>query len=101
MKSPPKNRFSRALRIARAARKVSQEGFSDISGRTYVSQLERGERQATLTKIDELASVLSVHPGSLLLLSYLPDRATPEMVDRLLALIRRETLDLLVPGAAS
>ena len=101
MKSPPKNRFSRALRIARAARKVSQEGFSDVSGRTYVSQLERGERQATLTKIDELASVLSVHPGSLLLLAYLPDRATPEMIDRLLALIRRETLHLLAPDAAS
>lgn len=101
MKTPPKNRFSRALRTARAARKISQEGFGEVSGRTYISQLERGERQATLSKIDDLATVLTVHPGSLVLLSYLPDRPTPDAVDRLLAQIRRETLHLLAPDPAA
>lgn len=101
MKSPPKNRFSRALRTARTARRLSQEDFGEVSGRTYISQLERGEREATLNKIDDLATVLAVHPGSLLLLSYLPVGATPEAVDRLLILIRHEALHLLAPDAAT
>ena len=55
MKRPPRNDFGHALRVARTAASLSQEAFSDVSGRTYISQLERGERHATLSKIDELA----------------------------------------------
>lgn len=95
MTQAPKNRFGHALRRARAVRMISQEGFGEVSGRTYVSQLERCKRQATLSKIDEFATVLGLHPCSLVMLSYLPDHATPETVDRLLALIRREALQLV------
>lgn len=95
MKQTPKNRFGHALRRARTVRKLSQEGFGEVSGRTYVSQLERCERQATLSKIDELSMVLGLHPCSLVLFSYLPDHASPDTVDRLLALIRREALQLV------
>lgn len=94
MKPPPKNHFGRTLRKARGICGLSQEAFGDVSGRTYISQLERGERQATLNKVDDLASVFSVHPCSLLVLSYLPERASADTLDRLLAQVRYEALHL-------
>ncbi|MCQ9186818.1 helix-turn-helix domain-containing protein, partial [Streptomyces sp. IBSBF 2953] len=54
--------FGQALRQIRLQKKLSQEDFSDISGRTYLSNLERGKQSPTLEKINQLASVLGVHP---------------------------------------
>jgi len=59
-----------------------------------VSQLERGERQATLSKVDDLASVLGVHPVSLVTLAYLPERLSEGSIDALLATIREELVGL-------
>ena len=98
MSAKPRNQFARVLRAARQAKGVSQEGFGDVSGRTYVSQLERGERNATLAKIDDLASVLGVHPASLVVSAYLPPAMGQAAVDTLLARIRRELLSLAQPG---
>ncbi len=67
----PRNFFSGALKTARKSCNVSQEDFGLISGRTYVSALERGLKQPTLNKVDELASVLGIHPLTLLALAYL------------------------------
>lgn len=66
----PQNDFSTALKIIRVAKKLSQEDFSLVSSRTYVSSLERGVYSPTLNKIDELAEVLNVHPLALMTLSY-------------------------------
>jgi transcriptional regulator with XRE-family HTH domain len=66
----PRNSFSTALKKIRVAKKLSQEDFSLISSRTYVSSLERGIYSPTLSKVDELAEVLNVHPLVLLTLSY-------------------------------
>lgn len=63
--------FGRALRQIRLQKKLSQEDFSDISGRTYLSNLERGKQSPTLEKINQLASVLGVHPRVLVNLTYL------------------------------
>jgi len=49
---------------------MAQEEFDVVSSRTYVSALERGLKQPTLAKVDELAEVLEVHPLTLLALSY-------------------------------
>lgn len=68
---PFKNNFPTALKLARKARGLSQESFSMISSRTYVSSLERGLKAPTLNKIDELAEVMDFHPLTLLTLSYL------------------------------
>ena len=59
-----------AIRIVRKARGITQEGFSDISSRTYLSSLERGLKSPTMRKIESLASALHVHPLTLLLLGY-------------------------------
>lgn len=74
------NNFASALRIARQARRLSQEDFSLASSRTYVSSLERGLKTPTLNKVDDLAEVLDIHPLTLLTLSYVSDErdVTPE-----------------------
>lgn len=59
-----------ALRTIRKARGLSQEAFSDISSRTYLSSLERGLKSPTLKKLEELCAVMDVHPLTLLALSY-------------------------------
>ena len=59
-----------ALRRIRKARGLSQEAFSDVSSRTYLSSLERGLKSPTLNKIEDVCAVLDVHPLTLLILTY-------------------------------
>ena len=89
-----KNSFPAALRIARKARDLSQEAFSDVSSRTYVSSLERGLKSPTLAKLTELCEVLDIHPMTLLTLAYAADG----QVDALFARVKHE---LAVIDAAS
>jgi len=65
-------RFGAGLRQARKSRGLTQEDFSTVSSRTYLSSLERGIKSPTISKVEELASVIGVHPLSLLALAYLP-----------------------------
>jgi transcriptional regulator with XRE-family HTH domain len=64
------NHFGKALQRIRKAKGISQETFALTSSRTYVSTLERGLKSPTLSKIDELAEVLEVHPLTLLMAAY-------------------------------
>lgn len=66
----PKNHFGLALRTLRKAKNLSQEDFGALSSRTYVSTLERGLKNPTLNKVDELAQVLELHPLTVLVLTY-------------------------------
>lgn len=81
--------FPVALKRVRKARGLSQEAFSDVSSRTYLSSLERDLKSPTLNKINELCQVLQVHPLTLLALAYAGDGA-----GKLLDEVRRE-LDAL------
>ena len=63
--------FAKALKQARRAQGLTQEDFSEVSSRTYVSTLERGKKSPTIEKIDALASALEIHPLTLMLLTYL------------------------------
>ena len=65
-----KQAFAKALRTIRKGKGLTQEDFSEISSRTYLSILERGLKSPTLEKIDELAKAMGVHPLTLLLLTY-------------------------------
>jgi len=62
--------FAKALRIVRKHKNLTQEDFSEVSSRTYLSTLERGMKSPTLDKVEDLASVLGIHPATLLLLAY-------------------------------
>jgi transcriptional regulator with XRE-family HTH domain len=65
-----RNNFGAALKAVRTLKRLTQEDFGELSSRTYVSTLERGLKSPTLSKIDELAEVLGVHPLTLLTLAY-------------------------------
>ncbi|MBN0328812.1 helix-turn-helix transcriptional regulator, partial [Pseudomonas aeruginosa] len=55
-----------ALRTVRKARGLSQEAFSEVSSRTYMSSLERELKSPTLNKLAELCEVMEIHPMTLL-----------------------------------
>ncbi|RWH17608.1 helix-turn-helix transcriptional regulator [Mesorhizobium sp.] len=63
-----RKRLGRNLRRLRKAKGLSQEAFADDVGihRTYVSDLERGRRNPTITIVEKLAVFLAVRPGELL-----------------------------------
>ncbi|MBC3776381.1 helix-turn-helix domain-containing protein [Pseudomonas frederiksbergensis] len=63
--------FANALKKLRKRRKLTQEDFVSVTSRGYMSQLERGMRSPTLDKVGDLAAVMSVHPASLVIASYL------------------------------
>lgn len=93
MMKKPTSSFAKALRFARHARGLPQEEFDIISSRTYVSALERGIKQPTINKVDELASVLGVHPLTLLVLSYTEKQSSTE-ARRLLDKIHEQVEEL-------
>jgi len=78
-----KNSFPAALKTIRKARSLSQEAFSDVSSRTYMSSLERGLKSPTLSKVAELCEVMDVHPLTLLTLAYGGDsKGVGEAIER-------------------
>ena len=83
-----KHTLSEALKTIRKARGLSQEAFSDVSSRTYMSTLERDMKSPTLNKLAELCEVMEIHPLTLLTLAY----AGKDLgqADQLLAQVRQE-----------
>ena len=82
--------FAKALRQARRAQGLTQEDFSEVSSRTYVSSLERGKKSPTIEKIDALASAMEIHPLTLMLLTYLIKSNLPDQS----AIVQQENLEL-------
>ncbi|EJH4826733.1 TPA: helix-turn-helix transcriptional regulator [Pseudomonas aeruginosa] len=83
-----KDSLATAIRTVRKARGLSQEAFSDVSSRTYMSSLERNLKSPTLHKLTELCEVMEVHPLTLLTLAYAGD--STRKADQLLAQVRQE-----------
>ena len=63
--------LGKAIKEIRAARNLTQEDFSLVSSRTYLSTLERGVKSPTLDKIESLSATMKVHPLTLLTLAYM------------------------------
>jgi transcriptional regulator with XRE-family HTH domain len=61
-------RLGRNVRRLREAKGWSQEDYADRAGihRTYVSDIERGRRNPTITVVEKLAAPLEVASGRLL-----------------------------------
>lgn len=83
-----KHTLSEALKTIRKARGLSQEAFSNVSSRTYMSSLERDLKSPTLSKLTELCEVMEVHPLTLLTLAYAGEDM--RRAERLLAQVRQE-----------
>lgn len=84
--------LAKAIRTIRKARGLSQEAFSDVSSRTYLSSLERGLKSPTLSKLTELCEVMQVHPLTLVALAYGKDSKGAE---QLFARVREELDEVL------
>lgn len=63
--------FAKSLKAARKARGLTQEDFSIVSSRTYLSALERGLKNPTLEKIQDIAEAMDMHPLTLLVFAYM------------------------------
>ena len=63
-----RQRLGRNLRRLREAKGWSQEAFADEAGihRTYVSDIERGARNPTITVVEKLAKPFGVTAAALL-----------------------------------
>ena len=83
-----KHSLATAIRTVRKARGLSQEAFSDVSSRTYMSSLERDLKSPTMHKLTELCEVMDVHPLTLLTLAYAGD--STRKADQLLVQVRQE-----------
>ena len=92
------NKFGTAFRRVRLAKGLTQEDFAQQSGRTYISELERGLKQPTLQKIDDLVDALEVHPLTPLVLAYVNHHDLPSC-DALLKLVRKELGDVIEADA--
>ncbi|MFZ1008762.1 MAG: helix-turn-helix transcriptional regulator [Candidatus Sulfotelmatobacter sp.] len=66
-RTSPEIAFGRELRNLRRKRKISQEELGARSGyhRTYIGQLERGEKSPSLRTLFDLAATLGVLPSTL------------------------------------
>lgn len=60
--------FGIVLKDFRNQRKISQEKLAELCNldRTFISLLERGQRQPTLTTIFKIAEALQVSPSNLI-----------------------------------
>jgi transcriptional regulator with XRE-family HTH domain len=67
IRSPAHAAFGGAIRTRRAERGLSQEAlaFACELDRTYISGIERGERNPSLTNILKIASALALRPAEL------------------------------------
>lgn len=80
--------FAIALRELRKAKKMSQEDFSDVCSRVYMSNLENAKKNPTLAMIEELATQMHIHPLTLLLKTYAlkePELTREQLVARALS----------------
>ncbi|MCT0392032.1 helix-turn-helix domain-containing protein [Pseudomonas paraeruginosa] len=94
-----KHSLATAIRTVRKSRGLSQEAFSDVSSRTYMSSLERDLKSPTLHKLMELCEVMEVHPLTLLTLAFAGD--STRRADELLAQVRQELEAVLKEGNTS
>jgi transcriptional regulator with XRE-family HTH domain len=87
--------FGLALKQVRNSKDLTQEDFSAVSSRTYLSTLERGLKSPTLEKVEQLAGVLDVHPLTILVATY----ACKESHEDIGSLFKRISDELDVVGS--
>lgn len=88
-----KSAFGKALRVIRTKKNMSQESFSLISSRTYLSTLERGMKSPTLDKIDVISKAMGIHPLTLLTKTYI-ELEQHKSAESLLEIIETELEEL-------
>lgn len=91
------NNLPRAMKAVRDARALSQEDFGLVSSRTYMSTVERGLKSPTLGKLEQIASVMQIHPLTLLALTY-ASSASPNAAAEMFDIVQRDVERLWPSG---
>lgn len=86
--------FGKALKLIRDYKEFTQEDFSDVSSRTYISTLERGLKSPTIEKIEAISELLDIHPLSLLTLAY-SSKSDTKSINNLINKIKLELDEFL------
>jgi transcriptional regulator with XRE-family HTH domain len=80
-----KTAFASVLKATRAIRGLSQKNLAEVSSRTYISKLERGQCSPTLEMITSLSVPLNLSPLTLMALTIRAESGQPirSLVNRL------------------
>lgn len=82
--------FGLALKQLRKSKGKTQEDFSIISSRTYLSTLERGLKSPTIDKVDEISGLMGIQALTLLVATYLLKNQMP--FTELVSVVQEELL---------
>lgn len=75
---PSKKNVGLALRLARRKAQMSQDDFTTVSSRTFVSSIERGLKSPTVEKLSELSGAMAMDPAVVVLVASLLEHKDPE-----------------------
>lgn len=91
-----KDAIPAVLRALRKARGLSQKNLAEVSSRTYVSKLERGQSSPTLEMIVTLSAPLDLSPLGLVALTLATE--TGQSIKTLISHVEREAEALAQAG---
>ena len=91
-----KNAIAAVLKAIRKARGLSQNNLAEVSSRTYVSKLERGQSSPTLEMMSTLSSPLGLSPLALVTLTLATE--TRESIRSLIKTAESELIALKEAG---
>ncbi len=91
-----KTAFSAVLKAMRAGKGLTQRNLAEVSSRTYVSKLERGQSSPTLEMITALSGQLHVNPLTLVAITLCAESG--QSVAGLLRRTEEELADLAKEG---
>lgn len=91
-----KNAFAAVLKAMRSGKGLTQRNLAEVSSRTYVSKLERGQSSPTLEMITALSGQLNVNPLTLVAITLCAESGQP--VNALLRQTQEELAGLTRDG---
>lgn len=87
-----KTAFAAVLKAMRGARGLSQKSLAEVSSRTYVSKLERGQSSPTLEMMTSLSAPLNLSPLTLVAITI--GAQSGQSIKSLIARIEAEVSEL-------
>ncbi|MGN7741546.1 helix-turn-helix domain-containing protein [Pseudomonas sp. 22526] len=89
MRSELKRALGAVLKSYRLKRNISQESMGP--SQPYISNIEAGRWSASIDKVEQMAKVLGVHPGTVILAGYLSSEdgaSSEELLERIRSELR-------------
>lgn len=91
-----KTAFAAVLKAIRGARGLSQKTLAEVSSRTYISKLERGQSSPTLEMMTALSAPLNLSPLTLVAITI--GSETGQSIRSLISRIEDEVTELAQAG---